>query len=117
MKTNVKRPEEYKQVCVWEGTVLGDGSVDDLVNFMKEVLKTRIFFLEEIKTNPDKMSGGSPKEGTGGRNDLFFAVHEEDIGVFAVPRLKYEIRWLEDVLNNESHFSIYPERVIDYRTW
>lgn len=110
MSANVERGEEFGQVCVWPGTLVG-GDVDAFVKFMLLELKTRVVYLEEIETLPGK---GGP----GGRNDLFFAVHEDDIGRFTVPRLSMGIRWIEDAISQANGGNqIYPERIEEYRTW
>jgi hypothetical protein len=81
---------EYKQVCVWMGTTLGDNTPDDFVKFIADTFGgTRAKFICE-----DRRSGQE-------RVDLVFYVNSEDIGKFAVPRLAYGIRWLEDVMNND----------------
>jgi hypothetical protein len=117
-KNNVELKENYTQVCVWPGTILGESGEEDFVNFMKEEFNTRVQFLEEITTKPDTGSDGTPKPGTGGRIDLFFAVHKDDIGHFAIPRLHARISWIEDVLSRDNYTSrIYPERVFDYCSW
>ena len=113
---NVKRQEHFNQVCVWPGCLI-DGNIEGFTELMKEKLNTRVQYLEEIETGPD-MKNGRPVKGTGGRNDLFFAVHDEDIVGFAFPRLSVSVRWIEDVLNNEEEgCSLYPERVKEYREW
>jgi hypothetical protein len=102
--------ECFKQVCVWPGCIVGE-KVTEFESFMKENFGCRIQYLEEIKTFPG--DGGE-----GGRNDLFFAVHNDDIGKFAVSRLQAGIRWIEDVLSTENyHDKIYPERVFKYKCW
>lgn len=110
-KTNAKVPENYSQVCVWPGTVVGGQDV----LFKEEMFKmfgVRVHYLEEIMLALD------PKRPNARRHDVFFAVHDEDISKFAVPRLAAGIRWIEDVLDNEKPGeSIYPSRVVDYRTW
>lgn len=82
--------------------------VEDFVKFFEAQFGTRIIYLEEVVTGPG--SGGP-----GGRNDVLFAVHDEDVMKFAVPRLTMGIRWIEDALNGDS--SIYPERLSGYRCW
>ncbi len=96
--------ENYTQLCVWPGTVLGDSTPQELESFFLEEMKTRIKFHAEVKTLPD-IDRGIPVPDTGGRNDLFFYVHSEDIGNFAIPRLRMGIRWWEDVVgyNDNSH--------------
>lgn len=116
---NVKTQEPYTQVCVWPGVIVGTDKILDFQAFMFTEFGVHVKYLEEIKTAPD-MENGFPVEGTGGRNDLFFAVNTPDLGKFAIPRLQAGIRWIEDVLANELHRdngSIYPERVKGYRTW
>jgi len=112
-KANVERKDSFNQVCVWPGTTLGDSTVEQFEKFFMDELNTRIQFLEIIETAPD-MENGMPVEGTGGRSDILFAVHKDDIGHFAIKRLAYEIRWIEDVYGNGS---LYPERIAEYKTW
>jgi len=115
---NIKLNNDYTQVCVWEGTFLEESAPKDFEDFIKTEFKTRAQFLEEIETKSDTDKNGKIVKDTGGRRDLFFAVHLEDIGKFAVPRLKAGIRWVEDVLAKENYRSrIYPERVFKYCSW
>lgn len=116
MDENVKLQEGFSQVCVWRDVVLGGDTVENFVAWFMATFNTRIQFLEEIKTNPDVDELGKPIPGTGGRNDIFFAVHNDDIGKFAVPRLSYGISWIEDLYLN-GYAYLYPERVANYRTW
>ena len=114
---NVKTKEGFSQVCVWPGTVVGKDAIKEFEKFIKDECDTEIQYLEEIETFPDKKNGKEVK-GTGGRNDVFFAVKAEDISKFAVKRLAFGIRWIEDVLSSVNyHSEIYPERVKEYRTW
>jgi hypothetical protein len=115
---NIPLKEGFTQVCVWPDTNLGDGTPDEFEKVMFEHYKTKVQYLEEIKTLPDKLPNGKDDPETGGRNDLFFAVHQEDISKFAVRRLMVGIRWIEDVLAKHNYRQkIYPERVFDYRSW
>ena len=110
---NVIRKEEFTQVCIFTGLI-----VEDPKEFEEQVLQrfgTRIQYLETITTKPDL---DDPL--TGGRLDVFFAVHKDDILKFAIPRLELGIRWIEDSLselNNYSKNPIYPSRVFEYKTW
>ena len=101
----------FKQLCVWPGTIVGKGNEKDFVDFMKKEFNARVKLAEEVTTNPDQCNDVDVPE-TGGRNDVFFFVHDEDVLGFAVPRLKAGIRWWEDVVFNESHL-IYPKEVIE----
>lgn len=95
----VKKQEgDFRQLCVWEGVTIENEK--ELIDNMKEMFGVRIEFAEEVKTLPDKDSGGKPMEGTGDRNDLFFYIHTDDIMKFAVKRLSMGIRWWDDVLGN-----------------
>ena len=105
MKTNTEIQTPFTQLCVWPGTVLGDSTPADLEQFFLDELNTSIKYHTEVKTQPDLDGNGQPILDTGGRNDLFFYVHSDDIGHFAVPRLSMGIRWWEDVVgyNDNSH--------------
>jgi hypothetical protein len=116
-KENVERKPGFSQVCVWMGVTEVEDRVEEFEKFFLYTFSgTRIQYLETILTNPDRTPFGSIVEETGGRSDVFFAVHSEDIAKFAVPRLQYGIRWIEDVYLNGGGY-LYPERVAEYRTW
>jgi hypothetical protein len=93
----------FTQVCTWPGTVLAADEVPDFEQFFKDEMSVRVQFLESVTT-------------TGGRIDVLFAVHDEDVGKFAIPRLSMGIRWLEDVYGN-GHGNQYPEHVAGYKCW
>jgi hypothetical protein len=108
---------EYTQVCVWPGTVVGN-DIAEFESFMKDEFHTRVKYLEEIKTFADKDRRGNDVPDTGGRNDLFFSVHSDDIGNFAIPRMSAGIRWIEDAISEvNGGNTLYPERVTEYLTW
>ena len=112
---NVERKEGFVQVCVWQGTLVGLDNVHAFEEWMQDELGTRVQYLEEVETAPDTVNGRAVA-GTGGRNDVLFAVHTDDVMKFAVPRLQYGMRWLEDVYGN-GHGDLYPERVAEYKCW
>jgi hypothetical protein len=105
MNTNTQTQNKFSQLCVWPGTVLGDSTPSDLEQFFLEEMNARIKYHCSVTTLPDLDKNGRPDFSTGGRNDLFFYVHEDDVAHFAVPRLKMGIRWWEDVVgyNDNSH--------------
>lgn len=115
-KENVKLEDNYSQVCIWPACYT-DGKVQEFIDLMKKEFDIRIQYLEEITTGPD-IENGKPVPETGGRIDLFFAVHNDDVGKFSIPRFTVGIRWIEDVLAKGNYRSpIYPKRVFDYCCW
>ena len=119
MQVNVQKKEHFNQVCVWPGVIVVNEETcpKDFEDFILKEYGVRIQYLEEIKTGPNIINGELDPE-TGGRNDVFFAVYNDDVGKFAVPRLAIGIRWIEDVLAECNYSSpIYPTRVFDYCIW
>lgn len=90
---------KYNQLCVWEGTVVGANKTQELVDCIMKHFGCRVRYECEELTLPDVDNVKAVKD-TGGRNDLFFYIHDDDIGKFAVKRLAFGIRWWEDVLSN-----------------
>ena len=87
---------KYNQLCVLQGTIMPDGGAKELETFFKDEMGVKVKFETEVKTLPD--TPGCTE--TGGRNDVFFYIADDDIGKFAVPRLSMGVRWYEDVLGN-----------------
>ena len=116
---NVDKRENFSQVCVWPGTIVTDQQIQEFEGYFKEN-GFRVQYLETLLTSPNRDENGATVSETGGRHDVFFAVHSDDVMKFAIPRLQMGIRWIEDVLDNEAReteYSIYPVRVQEYRTW
>ena len=111
----VKLANGFSQVCVWPAASLGDQTPKDFNELMKEIFDVKSQFLEVLKTKPD-MRGGLPVPGTGGRSDIFFAVHDEDVGKFAIPRFKAGIRWIEDFIDNGGD-ELHDKHIKEYRSW
>jgi hypothetical protein len=107
------KKENYTQLCVWQGVVLDGFTTEEFVDWMKEKFDARIKFECEIQTLPDLDSNGNPIEDTGGRNDVFFYVHQDDISHFALPRLKAGIRWWEDVVGYNNNAYLYPKNILE----
>jgi hypothetical protein len=101
--------EDFTQLCVWPATLVGQDRIKDFEQFMLGTFNTRIKYAEEVLTKPNE-------DGEGGRNDVFFFVHTEDVPKFAVPRLQYGIRWWEDVKNVSG---LYPSSIVEKypKTW
>ena len=115
-----KIENEFSQLCVWPGTVLGDSPSSELEEFFLNEMGVRIKFKCEVETLPD-IENGKAVPDTGGRNDLFFYVHDEDVMKFAIPRLQMGIRWWEDVIsyNAEHNEHLYTDEFIEANppTW
>lgn len=113
------RDPDFSQVVVWPGTTGAMEDADAFKAFMLEELQARVQPLEEITTNPDLDAFNRPIPDTGGRTDLFFAVHKEDItSRFCTLRLRMGMRWIEDALAPHNHSAhLYPARVKEYCSW
>ena len=111
-----ERLPNYTQVCIFPGLLVDQDEIQEFTDQIKEVFDTRVQYLETILTKPDV----DDPENTGGRSDVFLAVHQDDIEKFAVRRLQYGIRWIEDALSNVNGYHlnpIYPEYVEGYKSW
>jgi len=99
---------KFNQLCVWQGTVLGDSSIEDFIDFFKEKLNTRVKFCEEVTTN-----GSVERNEEGGRNDILFYIHDDDIPNFALKRFEFCIRWWEDVVYYNDGAYLYDQEILD----
>lgn len=91
----------YTQLCVLQGIA---DPLPDLKPLLEAEFGIRVQMAEEFTTTPDSF-------GPGGRRDVLFYVHDEDVQRFAIPRLQYGIRWWEDVLlNGPDHV---PAHIVD----
>lgn len=111
--TEQPEEEEYTQLCVWMGTLLGDVDANTFEKEMFKMFGAKVKFAEEVVTLPCP----AKNEG-GGRHDLFFYVRTADIYQFAIKRLAAGIRWWEDVLANGYGYQ-YPKYILDKypETW
>ena len=105
--------DNYKQLCVWAGTTLGESDSQGLVDFFQENFNTRIKFGDEVVTNPDIDSYGNEIENTGGRSDLLFYVHNDDISHFATSRFEIGVRWWEDVVSYNEGSYLYSKEILE----
>ena len=106
--------KEFNQLCVLQGCLMPEGGAKELESFFKDEFEVKVKFETEVKTLPDKPGCTE----TGGRNDIFFYIADDDIGKFAVPRLSMGIRWYDDVLRNGGG-KLYPTEVLEKyeKTW
>jgi hypothetical protein len=104
----------FNQLCVWPGVIVGSTpqEQEELVKFMKNEMGVRVKYHTEVQTLPDLNPSGKAIPETGGRNDLFFFVHDEDVSKFAVPRLHLGIRWWEDVIVYNDNSNLYTPEFI-----
>jgi len=120
MCKSVKLNKDFHQVCVWPGTEIQntEREIKEFELAIEATAGARIQYLEKILTKPDTDGGGNAIFDTGKRSDIFFAVHKDDVGKFAIPRLKLGIRWIEDVLAKGNYrCPIYPDHVYNYVSW
>ena len=109
----------FNQLCVWHGCVVGEENVQDFEKYFLDEFGVKVKYLTEIKTNPD-LDGNGKVFLTGGRNDLFFYLHDDDVVSFAIQRLQMGIRWWEDVIYyNSGNSHLYPAEFIEAHppTW
>ena len=106
---------KFNQLCVLQGCLMPEGGAKELESFFKDEMGVTVKFETEVKTLPDPGDLGMK---TGGRNDVFFYIADDDIGKFAVPRLSMGIRWYEDVLGNGGG-NLYTEEFLEKypKTW
>lgn len=86
---------DYQVIAVWHGTILPERQVvrEEFQKWMLDTFGARVRVVGLAKTEPDTY-------GPGGRADLLFAIHNDDVSTFAVKRLSAGFRWLEDVILN-----------------
>ena len=103
-----------KLVCVWPGTLVGQEDVEVFNSTMSEQLGVKITYLEEIKTNPNP---GETLEESGGRNDVFFEMDEDDLDEVTLPFMMMDIFPImnidEELMNKMNETKLYPQEVID----
>jgi hypothetical protein len=105
--------ENYTQLCVWPGTLVGPEAAEEFESFMLDTFNARVKYHTEVRTRPDIDQEGNEVPETGDRNDLFFYVHDDDIPHFAVPRLQVGIRWWEDVVGYNDNRHLYSSDFIE----
>ena len=103
----------FNQLCVWPGCVVGEEEAQDFERFFLDEFGVKVKYLAEIKTKPDLDENGEVVPDTGGRNDLFFYLHDDNVGGFAIQRLQMGIRWWEDVIKYNDNSHLYPAEFIE----
>ena len=107
--------EKFEQLCVWQGVTLPEDQYEDFVKFFANELDTRVKIAEVVETNPDLDDDGEPVPETGGRSDILFYVHDEDVTAFALKRLQLNgvPRWWEDVVSYNDNSHLYDQEVLE----
>jgi len=99
---------KFNQLCVLQGTVLGENSIQDFEQFFIDNFNARVKFCEQVVTN-----GNESKDEEGCRNDILFYIHDNDIPQFALKRFSMGIRWWEDVVSYNDNSYLYNQEVLD----
>lgn len=92
-------------LALWPGSDFVDP--EGLKAFFKETFDIEPTRVGCIETLPNTDAFGDEIEGTGGRHDFFFFINVDDVPKFAVKRLRFGMRWWEDVYFNDG-YGIYP---------
>ena len=111
--------ENFKQLCVLSGVIVGEEHVEDFEKFFLNDMGVRVKYLCELQTNPDKGENKKDVPGTGGRNDTMFYIHKDDVSNFAVKRMGMGIRWWEDVVKYNDNSHLYSKEFLNTHppTW
>ena len=109
------RTEDYDQLLIWPATTF-DMKKDQ--KFLQKAMRDRFGIKHElvIVGTVETLPG---EGGRGGRSDLFWLVHKDDVARFSnIKRLRMGIRWWEDIFYNNGE-GIYPAKFrMDYpRKW
>ena len=88
----------FKQLVVWRGTIVGKDEIKKFENWLQEE-GFRVKYATEFNT-------------TKGSNDLLFYIHSDDISKFAIWRLERGMSWWEDYLDNGAK-DIVPKEVLN----
>lgn len=111
----------YSQAVSWPGTTCAADEGADVEKFIAEEFNgARAKFIGCFLTKPDVDQFGENVPDTGGRSDLCFYVHEDDMGKFAVARFRFGMRWVDDVIGNEKargDDTIYEQGFHDLCSW
>jgi hypothetical protein len=103
--------DAYTVLCIWPGTIIGDSSTDEIVEWFRENFRTRIISVEEIQSLSILDDGSY-------RNDMIFRMHVDDVPDFVIPRLRTDIKWWGDWVEGLGHRKDYTDFQIDrYRRY
>ena len=100
--------KSHAVLTVWPGTSVKEEDREALMTFFADEFNITPTIVGCVSTLPDRDSQGLVVHGTGGRHDLFFFVNMADVPLFAIRRLKFGMRWWDDIYFNQGQ-GIYPE--------
>lgn len=95
----MKTKKNYNQICVWLGVVVKNANEPMTEKEFEKLMLDmgyQVNYIDEYKTLPDHT-------GEGGRNDVIFSLHKNDVNKMVSDRFtKFggEIKWYEDYVNN-----------------
>ena len=103
----------FNQLCVLHGIT---DPLPELGRVISSEFGVRVKMEDSYYTLPDGETGA------GGRRDVLFYIHDDDISKFAVARFGIGVRWWEDVLKNHRYHGTIgqlPSWVVDKypETW
>ena len=105
----------YSQLCLIRGFEIGPDQIEDFEAIILNKFGVRIKYDAQVKTLPDLDEDGNIIPGTGGRRDLFFYVHDEDVEKFSIARMHLGARWWEDVISHKSNKDSYHPSFVKSR--
>ncbi len=122
MSNCVELNEGFKQVCMFLGIDCDFEDIEkEFCEFMLESFDIRTQYLELSVSKPT-VQRGKELENTGGRLDVVFAIHTDDIEKLAAIKMatnnQIPLKWIEDVMNpNNSYAETLSEHLNGYCSW
>ena len=105
------KKNNYNQLCLWAGITVGENA-QLFEDYVRDEFGFRVKYETEVITKPD-IEDGELVDGTGGRIDLLFYIHDGDISKFAFQRFKIgHIRWWEDVVSYNDGSHLYTKNIL-----
>lgn len=82
--------ENYNQLVIWLGTIVGEENIDEFEKFFKEEFGFRVKYHSEFKLLNENQN-----------NCVLFYIHNEDISKFSLFRIQTnDMKWFEDCVEN-----------------
>lgn len=108
---------KFTQLCLMPSTFLNEDEptnptkeqIEEFEEFINSYFDVRIKYETTVLTQPDLDSFGKEIPDTGGRSDLLFYIHSDDIIKFATKRFRFGIKWWEDVISYNDPGNLYTQ--------